>query len=368
MLQEIWKVLPSGCGCYSVSTFGRVRRETSITAAKAGHILKQHLSRDGYRQVGISVAGKPRLIRVHRAVYEAFFGKIPENLVINHKDGDKQNNYPWNLEAITNRENIIHAFRILKRDPTGQKVTAAQVVEIRDKLAQGVTMSSLSRIYNVSVPAIANIAYGKTWKNVGGPISTPRRMTQSQHDVAQRISDEQATAFVQRYHNGESAEHLAKEAGVHIRSMYNWIEGRSRALPNSVADYIKNTTRQRPSTIRVPPKGKLAHPSTKLAEQQVLALRQDRANGMSVAGVARKYKMSWSQVSAIAAGESWVDVGGPRTPHPQSVNLAARIVAKIGQRGYDDFVIGHKPAKDIAREFGVTPKTAYCWRRQLHDR
>lgn len=39
-----------------------------------------------------------------RAVYEAEFGPIPEGYVIYHLDGDKDNDDPYNLEAISRAE------------------------------------------------------------------------------------------------------------------------------------------------------------------------------------------------------------------------------------------------------------------------
>lgn len=44
---------------------------------------------------------------VHRAVWEAFNGPIPEGLDIDHIDGNPHNNSLSNLQAITHRENIL---------------------------------------------------------------------------------------------------------------------------------------------------------------------------------------------------------------------------------------------------------------------
>ena len=42
---------------------------------------------------------------VHRLIYEWVYGPIPDNYVVDHIDGNRSNNVPWNLQAITNREN-----------------------------------------------------------------------------------------------------------------------------------------------------------------------------------------------------------------------------------------------------------------------
>lgn len=48
---------------------------------------------------------------VHRFVYETWYEKIvPDNMVINHIDGNKTNNHFSNLECVTHSENVRHAY------------------------------------------------------------------------------------------------------------------------------------------------------------------------------------------------------------------------------------------------------------------
>ena len=48
--------------------------------------------------------GINKRVRRPRKVYEDNFGPIPEGHIIFHKDWDKDNDEPWNLEAITRAE------------------------------------------------------------------------------------------------------------------------------------------------------------------------------------------------------------------------------------------------------------------------
>jgi hypothetical protein len=50
--------------------------------------------------------GRGRVARVHRVIYMFVFGDIPDNCVIDHINNNRFDNRPWNLQAITNRENI----------------------------------------------------------------------------------------------------------------------------------------------------------------------------------------------------------------------------------------------------------------------
>ena len=48
--------------------------------------------------------GNKQRIRRPRKIYEEFIGKIPKGYVIYHKDGNKNHDWPSNLEAISRKE------------------------------------------------------------------------------------------------------------------------------------------------------------------------------------------------------------------------------------------------------------------------
>ena len=57
----------------------------------------------GYGKFAIKGVSK----RVHRVVYEAFFGPVPEGLVLDHLCRNRKCANPWHLEAVTSQENIL---------------------------------------------------------------------------------------------------------------------------------------------------------------------------------------------------------------------------------------------------------------------
>ncbi len=72
-----------------------------------GKLLNQFKSGNGYTVVHY----KYKTYTVHRLVAKAFHGIENQNLDVNHKDGNKQNNYENNLEWVTRSENLLHAYR-----------------------------------------------------------------------------------------------------------------------------------------------------------------------------------------------------------------------------------------------------------------
>lgn len=63
----------------------------------------------GYRQVSISFAdGSRKSKTVHKLVYEAFYGQVPNGLEISHIDDTKDNNCLSNLCLMTRKQNLNH--------------------------------------------------------------------------------------------------------------------------------------------------------------------------------------------------------------------------------------------------------------------
>ena len=112
MEKEIWKLLNFN-DLYEVSNFGNVRNSSTKINRKFRKNQK------GYYRLNLSVKNEKYKIKdylVHRLVAEHFCEmKIGCN-IINHKDGNKNNNYYKNLEWCTHKQNLIHAVETnLKR-------------------------------------------------------------------------------------------------------------------------------------------------------------------------------------------------------------------------------------------------------------
>jgi len=67
------------------------------------------IRKDGYVQ---SSLGHSKFY-IHRLVYSVYGGPIPNDMVIDHIDGNKQNNNIKNLRLVTQSENLKHNYRDL---------------------------------------------------------------------------------------------------------------------------------------------------------------------------------------------------------------------------------------------------------------
>lgn len=112
--------IPGYEGLYGVTRSGRVysyKRNIFLSETKPR-------SRWEYVLVGLYKDGRQKLFGVHRLVALTFIPN-PNNLqIVNHKDGNKQNNCVENLEWCTQKENVAHA---LANDLRKQKAEARKI-------------------------------------------------------------------------------------------------------------------------------------------------------------------------------------------------------------------------------------------------
>ena len=109
---EIWKDIPEFENLYQASNLGRIKSLERFRKGKNGclvtvkeKILKPWITR-GYYQVELCKQSIQKVYLVHRLVWEAFNGQIPEGLQVNHINEIKSDNRLLNLNLMTCKENI----------------------------------------------------------------------------------------------------------------------------------------------------------------------------------------------------------------------------------------------------------------------
>ncbi len=101
---EIWKDIENYEDYYQVSNLGNVRNKIT------NKILVGDTNNVGYRRVSLYQPLCKRFF-IHRLVAYHFCDNYSSDKVVNHKDGNKQNNCADNLEWVTRSENDLHAFK-----------------------------------------------------------------------------------------------------------------------------------------------------------------------------------------------------------------------------------------------------------------
>lgn len=173
--QEEWRLVASLNNRYEVSNTGKIRN--AITKK----ILKNQINKHGYCVLTVRPVPKKQVnIRVHRIVAEVFLGICPEGYVVNHKDGNKLNNYVTNLEYVTSSENNIHALenglrhvadmeKVIKRGEESPHsiITEEMAIEmLKYAYVHNCGCRKLAQIFNTTRGVTGNLLANRTWKHI----------------------------------------------------------------------------------------------------------------------------------------------------------------------------------------------------------
>lgn len=133
-------------GKYIVSDNG------TIINVERGNELKQSTDKDGYYRVSLQREdGTSSRYGVSRIVAWEYWANRDISLVVDHKDGNKQNNYYMNLEWVTVKENTRRAEAMGLRNVRGSsnghsKYTEAEIHNICRLLEEGFNVHEVCRI------------------------------------------------------------------------------------------------------------------------------------------------------------------------------------------------------------------------------
>lgn len=124
------------------------RARNRITTLASPTRAETQTGRGGYLTVHVWLNGKQYLAYAHRLVWTILRGPIPEGIDINHRDGDKTNNHPSNLELVTRSENLQHAAATGLR--TYSRVASTLSAQAKALHSQGLSYAAIARELKVS--------------------------------------------------------------------------------------------------------------------------------------------------------------------------------------------------------------------------
>ena len=163
-MKEIWKDIKGYEGLYKISNLGNVLRCKKIKIDSKGRkrifedlILKANINKNGYKYVNLHNK-KKQAYKIHRLVAQTFIPNQENKPQVNHIDGNKENNRVDNLEWVTGKENIRHAYKnnLIK----SLKIPKEILYNLYFK--KKYTLKEIGRIYGYSEDAVRRLfhSYG----------------------------------------------------------------------------------------------------------------------------------------------------------------------------------------------------------------
>ena len=176
-MKEIWKDIRGYENRYQVSNFGRVKslyyqyisgKYKQTLRVKPEYMMSQTTNVYGYKRIGLTKNGIQKNYSVHRLVAQEFISN-PMNLPqVNHLNGIKSDNRVENLEWVTEKENVIHSFRVLGHKPSygRRKINNNIIRKIKTDLLNGMSGTDVSKKYKLSPGNISLIKNNKIWEHI----------------------------------------------------------------------------------------------------------------------------------------------------------------------------------------------------------
>lgn len=166
MSEEEWRPVAGFEGQYEVSSLGRVRNTMTGRMLTLGNHFR------GYKQIHLFRRKplRPKTVKVHRLVAQAFLpnpGNLPE---VNHKDCDKTNNAVTNLEWVDRMGNYWHAHAagIWQGGSNPNRITKYSVetiARLRARRLEGRTYVQLAEEFGMNQKYIHRVIKGRSRAN-----------------------------------------------------------------------------------------------------------------------------------------------------------------------------------------------------------
>ncbi|WP_295121875.1 hypothetical protein [uncultured Leifsonia sp.] len=214
-----------------------------------------------------------------------------------------------------------------------RKVTSEEVVAIREAVAAGNPRSEVAALYGISHQMVSNIASGRAFADVGGPLTsaTPSR--------ARPLTVDQVEAIRERLAAGDDRAEVAKAFGVSHWTISSVVRGATTGVTETTDDDVVQmrrlhsegvsqteiarrfgTSQQRVSLI-VRGSSHAAHGGPiaeahrrRLGDDEVRSIREAYASGASLAELAERYDVAAALLRLVVTGRTYADRPGPIAP------------------------------------------------------
>lgn len=248
-------------------------------------------------------------IQFHRLVYMYHTKEfIPENLYINHIDGNKCNNHFSNLELVTQSENIQHAYRTglnnnIAENHLYTNLTNDQVAQFRREFkAKEKTVKDIANEAGLSITSTYDMLLGNSWKSIN-ELESPSSLlgtVKGEDQWSAKLTDEQVIKYRDLYDLGlKSVSEISAETGLGERNVRNMLTGHTwKHVGNGLQKPLGKATCERSGR-------------AKLTNEQVIDYRRRfQAGEITVKQICEETGMFNTSVYNMLKGKTWSTVDG----------------------------------------------------------
>ena len=281
---------------YSISNSGKVRND------KNGKILKTNFY-EGYERVDLTHDDVQKQFFIHRLVAMAFIPNPENKPEVNHKDGDKSNNYDWNLEWSTRSENMIHAYDtglMDKMNKTYVRLTKQQIIEICKLLEENqLSLVQIAEKVGTNRTAVADILNGKRHTDISFKFNLDKYEIKT--DFSQfgldngktKFTDEEVENICKMIDSGKySLPEISKNTGITYQTVRNIYYGTCRRNISSKYNFMKTDK----------------NPLYEQKRDMVIQICDLLDSGLNTKEVSEKMNVPRTLVRNIMAGTTWKDI------------------------------------------------------------
>ena len=262
---------------YALTNYGRLFLVHSVRKGCAFEELHPSPDEKGYLATILSCHSGRKRFFIHRLV-ALYYNYNPnhKDLVVNHIDGCRNNNYIGNLEWVTIAENTIHAVKtgLIKRSLDENTVQA-----IREDLAIGaLSITEIAEKYNTTYHIVNGLSERRIYKDlefadtfdkeiIEEASNIPPQIVLDVYNECKRILDD---------------EFVAKEFNIPIRAVQA-IRMNHPAYSSILGSRLPIKTNRKPT----------------IDDETALAIYNDKNSGMLIREIATKYNVSEATIGSI---------------------------------------------------------------------